>query len=102
MIFKLVVLLFLLVIIDAGEGFRTDCKFHNYSGGPGEVIAKFEPTLPGNVSLEFGSKAFGIISKLVGGIPEAGKALSILFGVVGAAMHRYYGRQACRFTESNK
>ena len=85
MIFKLVVLLFLLVIIDAGEGFRTDCKFHNYSGGPGEVIAKFEPTLPGNVSLEFGSKAFGIISKLVGGIPEAGKALSILFGVVGAA-----------------
>ncbi len=83
---KLVVLLFPLVIIDAGEGFRTDCKFHNYSGGPGEVIAKFEPTLPGKVSLEFGSKAYKILTKLVGGLPEVGKPLSIFFGVIGAAI----------------
>ena len=83
---KLVVLLFPLVIIDAGEGFRTDCKFHNYSGGPGEVIAKFEPTLPGKVSLEFGSKAYKILTKLIGGLPEVGKPLSIFFGVIGAAI----------------
>ena len=81
MAFQFIVALFILV--SYGEGHKTDCLFHNYAGGPGEVIATFKPTLPGKISLEFGSKTLSIFAKIVGFIPEVGGALSRLFGIIG-------------------
>jgi hypothetical protein len=65
--------------------YKTDCKFTEYSGGPGQVIATFTPTLPGNVSLSGSSTTWNMLSSIFGGIPVVGGALSSLFGIIGVA-----------------
>lgn len=81
MVLKLLVVFSLL--LSHVDGYRTDCVFHSYSGGPGEVIAKFQPTLPGKISLEFGNASLKIFSSILGLIPEVGGARSALYGIVG-------------------
>ena len=75
----LVIFLFLLSQV---EGYHTDCIFHKYTNAPGEVIAKFQPTLPGKISLQFGDKSLSIYSRIVSLVPEVGTALSALYGTI--------------------
>ena len=64
------------------HGYKTDCSFHKFEGSPGEVIAKFEPTLPGKISMQFGDKSLKIYSRIVSLVPDVGGALSGLYGTI--------------------
>ena len=73
-----------LLYLTDGEAHKGDCVFHSYEGGPGQVIATFEPTLPGNISLTYGGKVLDIVGAIVSGAPFIGGALGALFDTIGA------------------
>ena len=90
MALRLLVVLSVLIMINNVGGYKTDCTFHSYAGNPGQVIAKFQPTLPGKISLSI-SEGFlkKIFNKLspdsleVRQLPGITGALGVLVGVIG-------------------
>ena len=64
------------------RAYSTDCAFHPYQGPPGEVILRFTPTLPANLSLHFSTNLVSIWANVVGAVPGVGSALGAFYGVI--------------------
>ena len=62
--------------------FRKDCNFKRYEGPPGDVIAKFQATLPAKITLNFSTNALSIMSGIFGIVPVVGSAVGAFYGTI--------------------